>query len=98
MQVIYNANVPLCPYNVQNMLNMRKAFREVVPPSDFYLNCGGPFELEKAHDDHGARGENILTPEGRRALGLADFDVGEEGLTEGQRAARRMANEAIRSF
>ena len=77
------------------MLNMRKAFREVVPPSDFYLDCGGPFELEKVHDDHGAREENILTLEGRRALGLADFEVGEEGLTEGQRAARRMANEAM---
>ena len=34
-QVIYNPNVPLCPYNVENMVTMRKAFRGVVPPPDF---------------------------------------------------------------
>jgi hypothetical protein len=80
LQVIYNANTPLCPYNIQNMMTMRKAFRDVVPPPDFYLDCGGPYELEKQHDDHGAREENILTL---------------EGLTEGQRAVRIMANEAM---
>ena len=96
MQVIYNANVPLCPYNIENMITMRKAFRDVVPPPDFYRDCGGPFELEKEHDDHGARAENILTLEGRRALGLAEFDADEEGLTEGQRAVRRMANEEMK--
>lgn len=97
LQVIYNANIPLCPYNIENMMTMRKAFQDVVPPPDFYLNCGGPYEVEKQHEDHGAREENILTLEGRRALGLADFDVDEPGLTEGQRAVRRMANEAMRS-
>ena len=94
--MIYNANVPLCPYNIENMMTMRKAFRDVVPPADFYLDCGGPFELEEQHDDHGAREENILTLGGRRALGLADFDLDEDGLTEGQRAVRRMANEAMK--
>ena len=97
LQVIYNASIPLCPYNIENMMTMRKAFRDVVPPPDFYLDCGGPYEMEKQHEDHGAREENILTLEGRRALGLAEFDVNEPGLTEGQRAVRRMANEAMRS-
>jgi hypothetical protein len=97
LQVIYNANIPLCPYNIENMMTMRKAFRDVVPPPDFYLDCGGPYEMEKQHEDHGAREENILTLDGRRALGLADFDVNEPGLMEGQRAVRRMANEAMRS-
>jgi hypothetical protein len=97
LQVIYNANIPLCPYNIENMMTMRKAFRDVVPPPDFYLDCGGPYEMEKQHEDHGAREENVLTLDGRRALGLADFDVDEPGLTEGQRAVRRMANEAMRS-
>lgn len=95
LQVIYNANVPLCPYNIQNMVNMRRAFRDVVPSADFYLACGGPYELEKQHGDHGAREDNILMLEGRRALGLAAFDIDEEGLTEGQRAVRGMANEEI---
>ena len=76
---------------------MRKAFRDVDPTPDFYVACGGPYEMEKQHEDHEAREENILTLEGRRALGLADFDVNEPGLTEGQRAVRRMANEAMRS-
>jgi hypothetical protein len=95
--VIYNANISLCPYNIENIITMRKAFRDMIPPLDFYLACGGFYKMEKQHEDHGAREENILTLEGRSALGLADFDVNESGLTEGQRAIRRMANEAMRS-
>ena len=88
--------MPLCTYNIQNMLNHRKAFREAVPPPDYIRDFGGPYELEYQHDDHGAREENILTVEGRRALGLEEFDENEPGLTEGQRKVRRMANEAMR--
>ncbi|RFU24556.1 hypothetical protein B7463_g11788, partial [Scytalidium lignicola] len=94
--VLYVANVPLCPYNIQNMLNHRKAFREAVPPPDYLKDFGGPYEVEAQHDDHGAREENILTVEGKRALGLAEFDENEPGLTEGQRKIREMANEAMR--
>ena len=97
LQVICNADIPLCPYNIENMMTVRKAFRDVVPPPDFYLACGGPYEMEKQHEDHGAREVNISTLEGRGAPGLADFDVNEPGLTEGQRALRRMANEKMRS-
>ncbi|RDW91050.1 hypothetical protein BP5796_02215 [Coleophoma crateriformis] len=93
--VFYNANVPLCPYNIENMIRQRKSFRDVMPPADFYLDLGGPFEVEAQHADHGAREENILTLEGRRALGLAPFDENEPGLTEGQRKVRIMANKAM---
>lgn len=94
--VFYNASIPLCPYNIENMLRMRQDFRDVVPPRDFARDCGGPYELEKDHEDHGAREENILSLEGRRALGLEIFDEDEEGLSPGQKAVRRMANEAIK--
>jgi hypothetical protein len=95
-QVIYNANVPLCPYNIENMLTMRKSFQDVLPPPDFYLDCGGPFEVEADHEDHGARENNILTLDGRRALGLSEFDENEPSLTEGQRKIRIMANKAMK--
>ena len=88
--------MPLCTYNIQNMLNHRKAFREAVPPPDYIRDFGGPYELEYQHDDHGAREENILTVEGRRALGLEELDEDEPGLTESQRKVRRMANEEMR--
>ncbi|EXJ91449.1 hypothetical protein A1O1_04561 [Capronia coronata CBS 617.96] len=94
--VMYIPNVPLCEYNIQNMLNHRNAFREVVPPPDYYRDFGGPYEIEREHEDHGAREQNILTLRGKQALGLADFDENEPGLTEGQRKIRKMANAAMR--
>ncbi|KAJ9667263.1 hypothetical protein H2201_002464 [Coniosporium apollinis] len=94
--VFYNASVPLCPYNIENMRRMLKSFRDVEPPADFYLDMGGPFEVEAKHEDHGAREENILSLEGRRALGLESFDEHESGISEGQSRVRKMANEAMR--
>lgn len=94
--VFYNASIPLCPYNIDNMLRMRKSFRDVRPPQDFYRDFGGPFQMEKEHDDHGAREENFLSVEGRRAIGLEPFDEDEPGLSEGQKKVRRMANEAMK--
>jgi hypothetical protein len=95
-QVFYNASTPLCPYNITSMIKQRNAFRDVVPPPDFYKDFGGPFEVEAQHADHGARMENILTMEGRQGLGLVPYDENEEGLTEGQRTIRKMANDAMR--
>ncbi|KAK5228226.1 hypothetical protein LTR72_002109 [Exophiala xenobiotica] len=94
--VLYVANIPLCKYNIQNMLNHRKAFREAGPPPDYVRDFGGPYQLEAEHEDHGAREENILTTRGRQALGLEEFDENEVGITEGQRLIRKMANEAMR--
>ncbi|KAL4879707.1 hypothetical protein BJY04DRAFT_228891 [Aspergillus karnatakaensis] len=94
--VFYNASTPLCPYNIENMLRMRASFREKEPPQDFFLDCGGPYEMEKHHADTGAREENILSVAGRQALGLQAFDVEGEGLSEGQRVVREMANEAMK--
>lgn len=78
------------------MIRQRKSFREATPPEDFYLDLGGPFEIEAQHADHGAREENILTLDGRRALGLEPFEENEPGLTEGQRKVRRLANIAMK--
>lgn len=94
--VFYNASIPLCPYNIDNTKRMRQSFRDAVPPQDFYRDMGGPFEMECEHDDHGAREENILSQEGRRALGLAPFDAEEAGLSEGQKKVREIANQAMR--
>jgi hypothetical protein len=91
--VSFNGCVPLCPYNLENMLKQRHAFQRAIPPSDFakYEHK----ELECEHDDHGARLENVLSEAGQRALGLAPFDVDEPGLTKGQREMRRLANEKL---
>jgi hypothetical protein len=91
--VSYNACVPLCTYNIGNMLRMREAFEGIKPPADF----GGyqHLEEENKHDDHGARKENIISEGGLRAMGFARFDEDEEGLSEGQKRVRREANIAL---
>ena len=91
--VSYNGCVPLCPYNLDNLLKMRESFLTALPPSDFEKYEHG--ELEKEHDDHGAKRENILSIEGLRALGLEPFDVHEKGLTRGQREMRQLANKRL---
>lgn len=91
--VSYNACVPLCPYNVDNLIATRDAFLAVDPPRDFIRYDGsGEGELEKAHDDHGARIDNVLSLDGKRALGLEPFDENEEGINVGQREMRKFAN------
>lgn len=91
--VSYNACVPLCPYNLENLVDMRKSFDAVVPPGDFKNYDHG--ELERDHEDHGAKKDNVLSQAGRRAMGLEAFDEHEEGLTQGQRDMRRIANRRL---
>lgn len=91
--VSYNGCVPLCPYNLENLVEMRESFLGVSPPRDFEKYEHG--ELEKEHEDHGAKRENVLSLEGLRALGLEPFDEMEEGITTGQREMRRLANERL---
>lgn len=88
--VSYNGCMPLCPYNLESMLETRDSFLNVRTPKDFENYESG--ELEREHDDHGARRENVLSMEGLRALGLEPFDENEDGLTSGQREMRRLAN------
>ncbi|KAI1342308.1 DUF1479-domain-containing protein, partial [Xylariaceae sp. FL0016] len=94
--VMYIASTPLCAYNLENMLRMRANFRDVEPPADFYLDLGGPYEMEKEHDDHGAREENIMTTAGLQGIGMRNFNVEEPGLTAGQKEIRALANEAMK--
>jgi len=87
--VSYMACTPLTPYNISSLKSTRESFLQASPPADF-----GAFlkEEENQHDDHGARKENILSREGMQAMGFEAFDVDGLDLTEGQRAARNLAN------
>ena len=92
--VVYNGCNPLTPYNLDSLLSVSETFNKAVVPDDFrsYDNI---HEQEYQHEDHGARKENIRCLDGMRAMGFAKFDVDEEGLTEGQRNMRAMANEKL---
>lgn len=92
--VSYNACIPLCRYNIENLVHVRESYRNVVPPLDFRAKGAG-IEHERDHDDNGARLDNILSLAGRRALGLERFDADEDGLSEGQRKIRSLANELL---
>ncbi|VUC27437.1 unnamed protein product [Clonostachys rosea] len=92
--VFYNACNPLTPYNVESLLPTRAAFEAGEVPDDF-IRSHGDHEKEYQHEECGARRENILSDEGRRALGLLAFDEFAEGLTPGQREVRRLANKKL---
>lgn len=89
--VFYNACIPLTPYNIDSLLTTREAFERVDVPADF-IRSNGSNEKEYEHEDHGARRENILSEDGERAMGFRSFDEDEDGLTDGQRKVRRLAN------
>ncbi|KIY52987.1 DUF1479-domain-containing protein [Fistulina hepatica ATCC 64428] len=89
--VMYIPVVPLCGYNVGNMLAQRAAFLKGVPPPDLPVRLGQ--STEENHEDRG-RPADILSLQGQRMLGLAPFDEEDESLTEGQRSIRTIANEA----
>ncbi|KAH8648690.1 hypothetical protein BX600DRAFT_503050 [Xylariales sp. PMI_506] len=93
--VSYNACNPLTLYNVESLLATRDAFERGDVPVDF-VRGHGDCEREYQHEDCGAKRENVLTEDGLRALGLLPFDEDAEGLTEGQREVRRLANEMLR--
>ncbi len=90
--VAYIPVVPLCAYNISNLVEQRKAFLEGIPPPDMVSRDGE--EEERYHKDRG-RQEDMLTLEGKRMMGLEPFNVEEEGITAGQFAIRRLANEAL---
>ncbi|KAF5570218.1 DUF1479 domain-containing protein [Fusarium phyllophilum] len=89
--VSYNACNPLTPYNIESLLTTREAFQKGDVPIDF-TRSHSTWEREYDHEDCGARVENILTKAGLQAMGLERLDTEEEGLTEGQKEVREMAN------
>ena len=72
---------------------MKRAWGVGEPPSDMAPAMHAEFEGE--FDDCGAKGENLLSEAGERAMGLRAFDVDEQGLGKGQRQMRRLANERL---
>ena len=92
--VVYNACTPLVPYNIDSLKSSKESFL-AAPPPRYFNGLGYLYEAENAHEDHGARLENLLSSEGRRAMGFEKFDENEPGLTEGQRKVRKMANEIL---
>lgn len=93
--VFFNAYCPLCPYNIDNMISTREAFKQAIPPRDFIKDKNISTTYENSFEDHGARMENILTEDGLRGLGFAEFDINEPGLSKGQIDVRKMANRAM---
>ncbi|CAK7232366.1 hypothetical protein SBRCBS47491_008245 [Sporothrix bragantina] len=91
--VSYNPCVPLCLYNLDSLVALRESFLSALPPRDFIKYEHGEYECK--HADHGAHKENILTDEGLRAMGFLPFDTEEEGLSSGQKAIRKLANEKL---
>ncbi|KAF5599498.1 DUF1479 domain-containing protein [Fusarium pseudoanthophilum] len=89
--VSYNACNPLTPYNIESLLTTRDSFQKGDVPIDF-TRSHGTWEREYDHEDCGARVENILTKAGLQAMGLERLDTEEEGLTQGQKEVREMAN------
>ena len=90
--VAYIPVVPLCAYNIGNLVEQRKAFLAGIPPPDFPLSDDE--SSESLHMDRGLP-RDILTLEGRRMLGLEPFNAAEPGITPGVRRIRQFANEQL---
>ncbi|KPI34598.1 uncharacterized protein AB675_4940 [Cyphellophora attinorum] len=65
-----------------------------MPPKDMAGYEHKEWEWE-SDGDFGAKRENLLSAEGERAMGFKRFEVEADGLSEGQREMRRMANERL---
>ncbi|ETS81535.1 hypothetical protein PFICI_06537 [Pestalotiopsis fici W106-1] len=91
--VFYNACNPLTPYNVQSLVSTRASFEAGDVPVDFTRSHKGEREYE--HDDCGAKKEHVMCEAGLQALGLLQFDEYEEGITEGQKDVRKLANHML---
>ncbi|GAB7333650.1 hypothetical protein MBLNU13_g05208t1 [Cladosporium sp. NU13] len=92
--VSYNACNPLTPYNIKSLIATRDAFNKGDIPPDF-ARSHGTWEREYQHEDCGAKAENILSKAGLQAMGLEPLDPEEEGLMEGQKIVRRLANSTL---
>lgn len=92
--VVYNPCSPLTPYNIDSMLATREAFEKAVPPKDF-IKEEMDSQWEREHDDHGAKRSNILSFEGLQAMGFQRFDAEAEGLSDGQKRVRALANDRL---
>lgn len=90
--VAYIPVVPLCRYNLANLVDQRKAFLAGAPPPDF--PASNEESDESLHVDRG-HPKDIVTLEGRRMLGLEPFDVAEQSITPGARRIRQFANEQL---
>lgn len=90
---LYIANTPLCPYNIETLLDSKEKFLKGGKPRDFTFEFRYGAD-EGAFEDRG-NVTNILSEDGKRSVGLAKFDVDEIGLTAGQVKIRKMANLAL---
>jgi hypothetical protein len=90
--VAYIPVVPLCAYNIANLVDQKKAFLAGTTPPDFPASIDETDE--SLHEDRG-QPKHIVTLEGKRMLGLEPFDVAEQGITPGARKIRQYANEQL---
>lgn len=93
--VAYIPVVPLCNYNMGNLIEQCKAFLASVPPPDMVSRHGEEQEKDHRANDEAGLPEQILTTEERRIMGLEPFDTEEEGIKPGQLAIRQLANDAL---
>ncbi|KAJ9648275.1 hypothetical protein H2199_001128 [Coniosporium tulheliwenetii] len=90
--VLYIPTCPLTEPNAAFVARQRAAFLEGIPCPDF-----GGGEGEKRHVGRPGVKEvaEYADEEGMRALGLAEWDSAEEGLTQGQREVMDRANKVL---
>lgn len=91
--VLYVSHNPLCEYNLETLLDSRTAFLAGTKPRDFlYELKRGPDESD--FEDRG-KPENVLSDEGRAALGLSKYNTEEEGISVGQKRIRELSNSIL---
>jgi len=88
--VLYVPAVPLTPQNASYVAKQREAFLVGKPPQDFPQGVG-----EGAFDRKGLV-EHIISKEGRKAMGLEEYDVAPQDKgVEGAEKAIQKANQYL---
>ncbi|WVF67161.1 hypothetical protein IAT40_001907 [Kwoniella sp. CBS 6097] len=86
--VLYIPAVPLTPSNLEYIKDQRTTFFEGRPGPDFPGGAGEADFVGKGVE------EDILSKEGRQAMGLEPFEISDD-LSSGERSIRQKANEIL---
>ncbi|KAK8861552.1 hypothetical protein IAR55_002374 [Kwoniella newhampshirensis] len=86
--VLYIPAVPLTPQNADYVRDQRETFLKGTPAPDFPGGVGESQFVGKSEEG------DVKSKEGRQAMGLEAFDLGED-LADGEREVRKRANEIL---
>lgn len=92
--VMYIAHNPLCEYNIETLLDTRGSFEAGTKPKDFAYEYETNPACESSFEDR-SQPDDVLTLEGKEALGISPYRTDLGSLSIGQKKIRNIANQVL---